>query len=131
MPHHIQLLSLYIVIIVNQPFSVNSHFYVLSDGQAVCFVGLLPQEIVICLLLGPVSPAFTAVFPAPRIRPHLFGLWWLNIVKYVSVPTSLLPPSCSQISFLLCLGKGCRDNMVRDQSQLTGLIILDKYSGLK
>lgn len=75
LPHHIRLLSLYIMIIVNQPFSVNSHFYVSSDGRAVCFVGVLPQEIVICLLLGPSSPAFTAVFPAPRIRPDLFGLW--------------------------------------------------------
>lgn len=47
-PHSRTLLLPYRALITDQRFSINPYFFLLSDGLAICFIGLRGQENVIC-----------------------------------------------------------------------------------
>lgn len=111
LPHHKRLLLLYIVLFINQNFSISSCFYFLSDGLAVGFVCLYPQENVVNVTSEQLCLLFPVVSPPPTALPELFGGGKMH--EFVPHP---FPPAYSWISFLFCLWKGCRDNKVGQTS---------------
>lgn len=88
LPHHLRLLFLYIVLIMNQHFSVNSYLYFLSNGLATFCWSPSPRR---CHLHGikVFSFSFTVVFLTPSTLYDFLALVWgtSKMCEYVPIPS--------------------------------------------